>query len=351
MARGAPIKRPGKNPRPIVIPRTEARIVQRALLDELQRVPELAPYFKNPNSFGGIVDRDREAAIREVQRELDSGAKYFVRSDIQEFFTKIPRLKAVATLAAHLDSRAAALLDRATQLELENAEKLRELLTLFPTPAVGVAQGLCLSPLMGNVVLHEFDEAMNGRGIRCIRFVDDFILLGPSERTVMKAFESAQRKLAVLGMTAYDPRTNAAKAERGMPSHAIDFLGCLLERGRVQPNAKARTKILEKARLMLATSVGEFGDPTKAYERNATVSRTLYNLGNTLRGWRDSYDFCHAPDVFKTIDDEIEKLLRRYVQRFSGAFARAGKDEARLLLGIPLLAVGASTKAPSPPLG
>ena len=337
-ARGAPIKRPGKKPRPIVIPRTEARIVQRALLDELQRLPALTPYFKNPNSFGGIVDRDREAAIREVQSELDKGAQYFVRSDIREFFTRIPRPQALATLAAPLDSRAAELLDRATHLELDNADKLRELLSLFPSPAIGVAQGLCLSPLMGNVVLHAFDEALNGRGIRCIRFVDDFILLGPTEKAVMKAFDSAQRMLATLQMSAYDPRTNADKAECGPPSHAIDFLGCLVERGRVQPNTKARARILEKAKSMLATSVGEFSDPASAYAKNATVSRTLYNLGNTLRGWRDSYNFCHAPDVFRNIDKEVDMLVRLYVERFSRAFSRAASDEARLLLGVPILA-------------
>jgi RNA-directed DNA polymerase len=341
-ARGAPIKRPGKKPRPIVIPRTEARIVQRALLNELQSVPALAPYFRNPNSFGGIVDRDREAAIREVQRELDNGAKYFVRSDIQEFFTRIPRPQALAALAAPLDSRAAELLERATHLELDNADKLRDLLTLFPTPAIGVAQGLCLSPLMGNVVLHAFDEALNGRGIRCIRFVDDFILLGGSEKTVMKAFDSAQRMLAELQMSAYDPRTNTDKAECGPPSRAIDFLGCLVERGRVQPNARARGKILEKAKSTLAASVSEFSDPARAYAKGLTVSRTLYNLGNTLRGWRDSYDFCHAPDVFRGIDKEVDKLVRLYVARFSVAFSRAAKDEARLLLGVPILATNPS---------
>lgn len=337
-ARGAPIKQAGKAPRPIVIPNTRARVVQRALLDELQRIPKLSPYFKNPNSFGGIVDRDREAAIREVQRELANGAGYFVRSDIQKFFTKIPRPAALAILCAPLDQKAAALLDRATHLELDNADALREHLALFPTPTVGVAQGLCLSPLMGNVVLHDFDKKMNDRGIRCIRFVDDFILLGPNERNVMKAFDSALALLGQLGMSAYDPRKDSGKAECGTPSKAIDFLGCLVERARAQPNQKARTKIVEKVAQMLSMSVGGFDDPASAYDKNLTVSRTLYNAGNTLRGWRDSYKFCHSPDVFKSVDVKIDKLLHEYMSRFNQAFAKAGPDEGRLLLGIPILA-------------
>lgn len=341
-ARGAPLKRPGKNPRPIVIPNTEARIVQRALLDELKRLPALAHYFTSPHSFGGLVDRDREAAIREVQRQLDNGAGYYVRSDICEFFRKIPRPKALAILAAPLDPKAASLLDRATYLELDNAAALRDVVEFFPTPTLGAAQGLCLSPLMGNVVLDDFDQQMNTRGIRCVRFVDDFILLGPSERHVMKAFESALEALGKLGMTAYDPRKDTGKADAGTPSHAIDFLGCLVERGRIQPSDKARKKIVASVSEMLAISVAEFGDPSAADAKRVSLARTLYNVGNTLRGWRDSYSFCQAPDVFRSIDKKIDDLVVRYLYRFNKAFAQAPKAEARLLAGIPILATGSA---------
>ena len=93
-------------------------------------------------------------------------------------------------------------------------------------------------------------------------------------------------------------------------------------------------------RATIPTRVIDGGDVivVQAYGKNLTVSRTLYNAGNTLRGWRDAYEFCHSPDVFKNVDVKIDALLRGYLSRFNHAFERAGRNEARLLVGIPILA-------------
>ena len=337
-ARGAPIPRPGKDPRPIVVASVEARIVQRALLEELHGLPQLKTYFTSPHSFGGVIGRNRAEAIVEVQKALESGAGFYVRSDISDFFTKIPRGRALEVLSAPLDPDATSLLDAATYLDLENAAQIHRHIHLFPTPEVGAGQGLCLSPLMGNVVLHEFDELMNGRGIRCIRYVDDFILLGPTEGAVMKAFDSALRSLDGLGMTAYDPRTNSSKAERGPTRQAIDFLGCLVERARVQPNRDARTRLVDRVKAMLVFSEVRLDDPPRAYRDAATISRTLYDVGNTVRGWKDSFNFCVCPDVYAALDDRIDRLVDGYLAKVRARFGATSQPNRRLLLGIPMLA-------------
>jgi RNA-directed DNA polymerase len=336
LARGAPIKRVGKSHRPIVIPNVEARIVQRALLEELQRVPGLSRYFSSPHSFGGLPDNNQGKAIAAALAQLNAGAQYYVRSDIREFFTQIPRERAVASLAAPLDARAAALLDRATKVELENADELADLMSIFPTPELGAAQGLCLSPIMGNVVLDEFDHEMNSNGIRCIRFVDDFLLLGPSESTVMAAFEKALGLLAALKMTAYDPRTDSEKANCGPTTHPINFLGCMVERGLVQPNRRARVRIVELIRGLFEESARSFTAPVECYERKLSVARTLQRVAGTLRGWRDAFAFCqNADQVFAAIDSKVDAELRSYLQNFERSFTQAPENQARLLAGIP----------------
>lgn len=107
------------------------------------------------------------------------------------------------------------LFERATETSLVNLTRLGDDTALFPLGAEGVAQGSPLSPLIGNILLRKFDAKMNGRGIVCVRYIDDFVLLGPNPSALNKAFANAQAELSRFGMTAYDPATNTEKASLG----------------------------------------------------------------------------------------------------------------------------------------
>src|SRR5207247_4654967 len=135
-------------------------------------------------------------------------------------------------------------LERATATELDNLATLGEKCDLFPLHEVGVAQGCCLSPLIGNILLEEFDKEMNGRGIVCVRYIDDFLILGPRENKVVAAFKSAQRLLSKYGLNAYDPITNKEKAEIGEVKRGFQFLGCEIIPGLITPSAKARQRFM-----------------------------------------------------------------------------------------------------------
>ena len=78
-----------------------------------------------------------------------------------------------------------ALFRQAIHVELSNLAALREHADRFPTEDIGVAQGSALSPLLGNIILADFDQRMNDGECRCLRYIDDFIVLGPSSAAVM----------------------------------------------------------------------------------------------------------------------------------------------------------------------
>src|SRR5262249_29019461 len=154
-----------------------------------------------------------------------------VRSDIAEFFRAIPRARAIAEIGRVLpDDRILRLLDRATHTELENLEALGDSAALFPCEETGVAQGGTLSTLLGNALLRGFDEAMNGRGIVCLRYVDDLLILGPRAAHVKKAFQSASRMLSELELHAYDPELEPGKAAQGHAAGGVEWLGCEIGR-------------------------------------------------------------------------------------------------------------------------
>ena len=48
-----------------------------------------------------------------------------------------------------------------------------------------------LSPLLANVYLNEFDQEFNKRGVPCIRYADDIVLLARSERASERLLESS----------------------------------------------------------------------------------------------------------------------------------------------------------------
>ena len=130
-------------------------------------------------------------------RRSESGKKWFVRSDISGFFDGVPRADILAKLGQHIeDERFLALLGRATEVVLANEKALGEDRKCFPKDDIGVAQGSPLSPLFGNILLWEFDKRFNDRGIICVRFIDDFVLLGEAEGNVRNAFASARSHLA-----------------------------------------------------------------------------------------------------------------------------------------------------------
>ena len=156
-------------------------------------------------------------AIQVLIDAINNGGKYFIRSDIKSFFTKIPKSAVLAKVRTVVDDdEFFELVGEAMNTELGNLESLlADERALFPLTDIGVAQGSSLSPLAGNILLSDFDIAMNQRDIVCLRYIDDFIILGPTQKAVNAAFKRALKLLSVHGLEAYDPHMTPEKAETG----------------------------------------------------------------------------------------------------------------------------------------
>jgi len=304
LARGVTLSRAGKRPRPLVIAPVESRIVARALLDVLQTTPAVAAAFLAvPSSFGGLPGRGVEQAVATAIAAVSGGAAFYLRSDIAEFFRAIPRARALAAIEAQAgDGRLVHLLDLATRTELDNLAELGERAALFPDAATGVAQGGSLSTLLGNALLRGFDEAMNGRGIACLRYVDDLLFLGPRMAHVKKAFASAVKLLAGLGLRAYDPEREPAKAAAGQTSAGIEWLGCEIKDGRAWPSLRSRRGLVARVERILSSSEHTVGGASSA----------LAAVEEVIVGFRGAYGFCASPEIFRSLDAQIGRRVERY---------------------------------------
>jgi RNA-directed DNA polymerase len=84
----------------------------------------------------------------------------------------------------------------------------------------GVLQGGSLSPLLANVVLHEFDLKMARAGFHLVRYADDFVITTRDERSAHAALELAARELHKLKLQLHPQKTRVTRFDQG-----LDFLG------------------------------------------------------------------------------------------------------------------------------
>lgn len=344
--------------RPLVVAPVANRVVRRAILDVLQGygdsqsdprrawhgVPAIREVMATPTSVGGIRERGVSYAIALIEGAVRSGYHWFARSDIQNFFTRIPCDAVLQFVAAAVpDVAFVHLFDRALETNLTNEDELRERgkFILFPQNDIGVAQGSALSALAGNIALRGFDAEMNGRGILCIRYIDDFIILGTSRAGVVAAFKSAQRKLAALDMHVYeltDAARIAGKAHLGNVHDGTDILGYRLSGLSLQPSGAARKKLLEKldavvdaCRRDLRSAVA--APPSKPKLR---VAQALHQMNEITWGWCQSFGHTTARHVLEEIDRDIDKRVSAVLVEAK----RLGSNEPvmrRRMLGVHML--------------
>ena len=237
----------------IIIAPIDNRIVQRAILNVLQsekikeKLGKISEALNTETSIGGVPKKGTPDAMKLIQHAIENGSVYYFRSDIEKFFTKVPKDKIFNFMLEQTnDKKFSNFFNDALSTELDNEDEIKEFIHLFPIDDVGVPQGSSLSALAGNIILQEFDKEMNGRNITTIRYIDDFVILGKNQKSVNKAFTSAIKILNKMGMHAYDPKNHPDKASEGLILNGFDFLGCNVKPNSIAPSHKAKNKLIQK---------------------------------------------------------------------------------------------------------
>jgi len=269
---------------------------------------------------------------------------WYVRADISGFFDGIPRDKVKEKISLYVnDGPFLELLDRATSVTLQNEEALGEDRKLFPTDSDGVAQGSPLSPLLGNILLYDFDREFNQRGIQCFRFIDDFIIFGRSDRNVRRAFEHAKEHLRSFGLKChdpFDPNTPAEKATAGNVKSGFVFLGYHILPGQLQPSDKARKSII--AKLTKIVESGKLGIQGALNEENSYACRqryvqTLDRMDRVIRGWGDAFAYTNARDTLTDLDRKIDGQIKNFDTWYMKKARGVSDRQKRRALGVGLL--------------
>ena len=319
-AHGAKIPKDKNNPndfRPLVIATVEARIVQRAIHDVLVTVPAIQHYVRTPHSFGGIKKAKDDqlsavpAAIQSLLEAIGNGAKYIIRSDISSFFTRISKSAVIEIVETSAPCpEFVDLFKRAITVELKNMAQLRSHAKAFPIEDIGVAQGNSLSPLLGNIILYSFDKELNVKpDVRCIRYIDDFIILAPNKSVAENTFAKARAILKGLGM-----EVSLAKTQRAGIDEVFEFLGIELSSGLIRPSKKSREKMVASVKNVFSESVKAFraSHSTGEFDPSMSLLKTMSKVNGIMQGWGKHYRFCNDGNCLQQIDGKIAALFKEY---------------------------------------
>lgn len=333
----------GGKSRPIVLAPIPNRVVQRALLDVLQaKVKFIKRVLATPTSYGGIQNKRVAMALENARAAISAGAEFHVRSDIPGFFTRINKAHIIKIISQYIScADTVVLFEAAITTDLENIDDLRRkhLAELFPIGIEGVAQGSPLSPLIANIYLHEFDAEMNSGEVCCLRYIDDFLILGKNSSVVDKAFNRSLKLLSKLSLTAYDPNKDKDKASRGLVSRGFDFLGCNVLPGLTQPSESSRSRFKQKltAEFSAAKHALNYNSKYADGDGSYSYSRALYRIDKIILGWGKAFSFCDGYHCLKGIDSFISSKLEELEKEKTAIYAKTNEAGKRRIIGVRLL--------------
>lgn len=344
---GVTVKKASGGKRGIVMASVQNRIVERALLETLQEKSTFVQAVNShPTSVGGVPNRSVPHALQMIDEAFRTNQTKFVRSDISGFFDHIPRSSVLDRIAEDVnDDEFNQLLRTATTTTLANEVALGEDRSIFPTNDEGVAQGSPLSPLFGNILLYDFDIKFNDRGVICIRFIDDFLILSSSEIKCRRAFVSAKNFLQDMNLNCHDPFQQVAdknKTEHGDARlGGFWFLGYACQPGLFQPSPKARASILKAVDEHFANGRSAIKDVRKAKDSFAARQRyaqTQTLIDQVLRGWGEAFAYSTSRSTMKDLDKKIDIKIDRFRKWYASQAQSMSAEDRRRTGGIGLLA-------------
>ena len=279
------IPKPDGGVRKLGIPTVVDRTIQQAIAQQL--IPVYEPLFAD-NSYGYRPKRDAKQAIQKVKEYAEQGYTYAVSIDLSKYFDTINHEILLNILRRDIkDERVIQMIKRYLKGGvMENGVVMET--------EEGSPQGGNLSPLLSNIYLNEFDQEFLKRGVPCIRYADDIVLLAKSKRASERLLESGTRYLEEklkLTVNRDKSRTVSVFAIRN-----FKFLGFALGRNgggiyiRVHPKSwkKFKSKLKELSSRKRVQRIKPALEEIKVYARgwfNHYAIASMKNQIDDVNGW------------------------------------------------------------------
>jgi CRISPR-associated protein Cas1 len=266
-------------------------------------------------SFGFRPNRSVPHAVAQVRRYYDQGYRWVVDADIDDFFDEVDHEKLLARLRRSIpDAEFVALVRSWIAAPLQDGTRLVE-------RRRGIPQGAPISPVLGNLFLDEFDEALAARGLKLVRFADDFLVLCKRRPAAEAALEVTERLLSRLSLALDRDKTRVTDFD-----HGFRFLGHVFVRSLVVSSANR----LRKGHGVEAVSpVAQVAKPQAAPAVAAQLRSDAAHRQRRARTQGDS----KSPRLRKVVSPQADTPM---AQALAQALRAAGRDSLLLVEAAPL---------------
>jgi group II intron reverse transcriptase/maturase len=298
--------------RPLGIPTIRDRIVQQALRQVLE------PIFEgtfSPRSHGFRPCRGSSTALPVVDQAIKHGYTWVVDADIASFFDTVDHEKLLAAVNEEIADGSVL---RLIRMILGAGVQLPHVCEAEPTE-LGTPQGGPISPLLANIYLHAFDQAIAKAGYGLVRYADDFVIFTKSESDAEAALTVCRDFLeGTLGLVLHPEKTRVVSVDDG-----FEFLGFHYFR---DPKTGARCKeVRRKSVINFRNSIREKTPRLKTQRRvkprhvtfarlvkNQRVRRTIQRVNAFLVGWH--WYFKGVRGRYKEPFESFDIFVRRRVR-------------------------------------
>lgn len=184
--KGVEIPKSNGKTRLLGIPTVVDRFYQQALHQVLQ--PIFESDFRT-HSYGFRPKRNAHQALQESLKNINSGYQDILDIDLKSFFDEVEHYILLELIYKKVKCKATLRLLRsflrAPILINGKLQKRKK----------GVPQGSPLSPLLSNILLNELDKELEKRGLRYVRYADDFSIYVRSKKSAKRVGNSIYKFL------------------------------------------------------------------------------------------------------------------------------------------------------------
>ena len=307
------IPKPDGGVRKLGIPTVTDRIIQQAMTQQL--TPIFEPLFSD-NSFGYRPGRSAKDAIQRIKEYIEQGYTRAVVLDLSKYFDTLNHTILLNLLRQQVkDERVIQMVKRYLKSGvMENG--------VVVSTEEGSPQGGNISPLLANIYLNEFDWEFSRRGVPCIRYADDIVLLARSERASERLLETSTKYLEEtlkLKVNREKSKTVSVLAIRN-----FKFLGfCFGKNGRgvyIRVHQKSWQKAKEELRKLTSRS------------KCGSIIRAMEKIKVYMRGWLNYFGIADMKENIGKLNGWLYRRIRMCIWKQW----KLPKTRKRKLLGLGL---------------
>jgi group II intron reverse transcriptase/maturase len=270
-------------------------VIDRLIQQSIHQI--LSPIYErqfSPYSYGFRPQRSAHEALKKSREYINSGYNYVADIDLEKYFDTVHRSKLIELLSRTIkDGRVISLIHKFLNSGVSICGIVEE-------REKGVPQGSPLSPLLGNIMLHELDKELTLRGHKYVRYADDIMIFCKSRRGGERVLESVIRFLeGKLYLRVNREKTVLTEASK------VKFLGYSyykikdVYRFRLHPQSLSKMKI--RIRELTSRSNGK-GD---AWRKT--------HLKYFIIGWLNYYKLADMKSILRDIDAWYRCRLRMVI--------------------------------------